>query len=100
MPARRTTTRPAWASITRSARKQPAALLENPVGARIELAHCFVDAPFAARGSLGDDLHFVGDALPFRHLGRRLHTLELIPEGPRVDVGGERRVVPCAAPRR
>src|SRR6185312_16767089 len=100
MPARRTTTRPAWASITRSARKHPASLLENPVGARVELAHGFVDAPFTARGPLGDELHFVGDAFPFRHLGRRLHALELIAKRPRVDVGGERRIVPCAAPGR
>src|SRR5882672_6091155 len=86
--------------ITRAAREEPASLLENAIGASIEFPHGLFDLPLAADGLLGDEPHFIGDALPLRHLGRGLHAFELIPKRPRVDIGGECRVVPRGAPWR
>src|SRR5688572_8766337 len=93
--------RPAAAALTRrtDARGAPP-LLENPPRACVEHSGRFVHRDLSVRRTLGHEADFGGDTLPLRHLGRRLHALELLAERPRVDVVRQRRIVPRAAPRR
>ena len=54
----------------------------------------------AGHRPLGDDAQLRAEPLPFGHLGRRPGALELVAEGGGVDVAGEDRRAPDAAPRR
>jgi len=69
-------------------REQPAALFEDPIGARIEFRGRLFNRKVTVDETLGHDAYLGRDALPLGHLGRRLDTLQLIAEGAGVNVGG------------
>src|SRR5262249_58924226 len=92
---RQTTTPPVPISTAVSSRKNPAALLEYPVDAGVELARRLIDRQLTVGGTLGDQAHLGGDAFPLGHLGRRLGALQLLAKGAGVDVALEC----CLAPR-
>src|SRR5439155_10452754 len=77
------------ASRTVPTGEKPAALLEDPIGARVELARGLIDRQLAVHRAFRDQAQLVGDALPFGHLGRGLHALELLAEGASVEIFGQ-----------
>src|SRR5690349_22598301 len=86
-------------SSSRRPGEHPAALLEHPVHAAVELGGRIAGAEVAAHHALGHEPHLLGDALPLGHLRRGLHAVELVAEGARMHVAlqGPR---PARAPRR
>ena len=61
---------PRRASLQLPARQHPAPLLEDAIGAPVELCSRLIDRHAATlHHLLGDELHLGGDALPFGHLG-------------------------------
>ena len=78
--------------------EHPASLFQDPVGAAIGFRRRFVHAQLAVDHLLGDQAHFGGDALPFRHLWRGPRALELVAEHLRVRIRAQRR--PGRAPWR
>src|SRR5262249_33224666 len=93
----RTTTRCRRASTGFSACQHPAALFENLRRTRVELSGGLLHRQLTVDGALGYQAHLRGDTLPFGHLGRRLHSFELLTEGSRMDVRGQLRVRPRGA---
>src|SRR5690242_3707250 len=91
---------PRCASRAAPAREQGAALLEDAIGALVELALGVRDGEPAVDDALGHHTDLVGDALPFGHARRGLDALELVAKRARVDVVRERAPTPRAAPRR
>src|SRR5205823_2176865 len=83
-----------------SAGEYPATFLEDSIGACIELGGGLVDRHLSMHGPFGDQPQLVGDALPFRHLGRGLHALELVAEGAGVHIVGDAPLDPGRASRR
>src|SRR5690242_19419411 len=78
-------------------REHPAALLEDLVGARVEIAKRNVRALAAAHDAFGRDAHLLRDALPFRNFWRRLDAFELIAERFGVLVVRKLGIIPRAA---
>ena len=78
----------------------PAALFQNAIGAAIHLGDGLVNRQFTGNCLRGNQLHLVGDALPFGQCRRRPCSFQLIAERKRLRIIVQRTALPRRTPRR